>query len=230
MNLNTLYQLSYGLYVVSSKKGEKLNGQIANAVFQVTAEPPQIAVSINKQNLTHEFIRESGVFTISILAQDTPLEFIGHFGFHSGRDLDKFQGVNYKIGVTGAPVVLENTIGYIEAEVFDLMEVGTHTVFIGKIVEAQIIKAEEPLTYAYYHRIKRGVTPRRAATYIKQEEGKPGTEARAKYRCTVCGYIYDPEVGDPDGGISPGTSFEELPEDRVCPVCGAGKEAFEKED
>ncbi len=85
MNVKALYKLGYGLYVVTSKKGDRFNGQIANTVIQITSEPPTIAVSINKENLTHEFIKESGVFTASILSQDTPLSFIGHFGFKSGR-------------------------------------------------------------------------------------------------------------------------------------------------
>jgi len=228
MDLRTLYKISYGLYVVSSKRGERFNGQIANAVSQVTAEPPQIAVSINKQNLTHEFIQESKVFSISILSKETPMKFIGHFGFKSGRELDKFKDVNYKVGVTGAPVILENSIGYIEAEVLNSMDVGTHTIFVGKIVDAQIIRDEEPMTYAYYHEIKRGLTPKTAATYIKEVNQREVKEGGEKYRCTVCGYIYDPEKGDRDSDIKPGTPFEKLPDDWVCPVCGADKSAFER--
>lgn len=169
MNLKTLHKISYGLYVVSSKRDEKFNGQIANTVFQVTAEPPAIAVSINKENLTHEFIRKSKVFTVSILAKETPMEFIGKFGFKSGKEIEKFKEVNHKVGVTGAPVVMVNTIGYLEAEVINSLDVGTHTLFIGKVVEAQIIKDEEPMTYAYYHEVKRGATPKTAPVYIKEE-------------------------------------------------------------
>ncbi len=169
MNLKTLHKISYGLYVVSSKRDEKFNGQIANTVFQVTAEPPAIAVSINKENLTHEFIRKSKVFTVSILAKETPMEFIGKFGFKSGKEIEKFKEVNHKVGVTGAPVVMVNTIGYLEAEVINSLDVGTHTLFIGKVVEAQIIKDEEPMTYAYYHEVKRGTTPETAPVYIRKE-------------------------------------------------------------
>jgi len=169
MNLKTLHKISYGLYVISSKKAEKFNGQIANTVFQIAAEPPTIAVSINKENLTHEFIQESKTFTASILAQETPMEFIGKFGFRSGRESEKFKDVSHKIGVTGAPIVMENTIGYLEAEVINSLDVGTHTLFVGKVVAAEITKDKEPLTYAYYHKVKRGVTPRTAPVYIKEE-------------------------------------------------------------
>ncbi len=227
MNIKTLYKVSYGLYVVGSVKNEKYNGQIANTVFQITSEPPTIAVSINKSNLTHEFIKESKVFAVSILSKETPMRFIGHFGFKSGRDTDKFKDVKYKSGITGAPVVLEYTIAYLETEVTNMVDVGTHTIFIGKVVDAEILGTGEPMTYAYYHEVKKGKSPKTAPTYIK-EENKKETKGVKKYRCKVCGYVYDPEKGDPDSGIVPGTPFDKLPDDWVCPICGAGKEEFEE--
>jgi len=226
MNLKALYKLGYGLYVVCSRKGNKLNGQIANTVFQITSEPPTIAVSINKNNLTHDFIKESRVFVASVLSQDTPLSFIGHFGFKSGRDIDKLEGINYKTGETQAPVVTDNTLAYLEARVTQEVDVGTHTIFIGELVGADVLREGEPMTYAYYHQVKRGSTPKAAPSYI--EEKQVEVIKATKYKCTVCGYIYDPELGDPDGGIKPGTPFEEIPDDWVCPVCGASKDRFEK--
>jgi len=226
MNLKALRHCSYGLYVVSSRKGDSINGQIANTVFQVASDPPTIAVSINKQNLTHEFISESKVFAGAILSQDTPLPFIGHFGFQSGRDVDKFKGVNYKLGETGVPIVLDHSLAYLEARVIDRLDVGTHTIFVGELVGADILREGEPMTYAYYHTVKRGTTPRTAPSYI--EERKEKVSKMAQYECTVCGYIYDPQLGDPDSGTKPGTPFEELPDDWVCPVCGAGKDQFQK--
>jgi flavin reductase (DIM6/NTAB) family NADH-FMN oxidoreductase RutF/rubredoxin len=227
MNPKALYKLGYGLYVVCSKKGDKLNGQIANTVFQITSEPPTIAVSINKNNLTHEFIKESKVLTVSVISQDTPLSFIGHFGFKSGRDIDKLKGINYKTGDARAPVVTDNALAYLEAKVIQEVDVGTHTIFIGELVDADVIKEGEPMTYAYYHQVKRGTTPKTAPSYV--EEKKEEVPKAPKYRCIICGYIYDPELGDPDGGIKPGTPFEEIPDDWVCPVCGAAKSDFEKE-
>jgi len=226
MNPKALYKLGYGLYVVSSKRREGFNGQIANTVFQVTSEPPTIAVSINKNNLTHEFITESKVLAVSILSQDTPLSFIGHFGFKSGRDINKLEGINYRIGETGAPVVIDHALAYLESRVFQALDVGTHTIFIGELVEADILKEGEPMTYAYYHQVKRGTTPKTAPAYV--EEKKVEAMKAAKYRCTVCQYVYDPELGEPDSGIKPGTPFEELPNDWVCPVCGAPKSDFER--
>ena len=226
MNLKALHKLGYGLYVVGSIKGSKLNVQIANTVFQVCSEPPVIAVAINTQNLTHEFITGSKVFTVSVLSQDTPLSFIGHFGFKSGREIDKLKGINYKLGETKAPIVLDHALAYLEAKVIDHVDVGTHSIFVGELVAADDAKEGEPMTYAYYHKVKRGTTPKTAPSYI--EPRKEIAPKVAKYECTVCGYIYDPELGDPDGGIKPGTPFEEIPDDWVCPVCGASKDQFKK--
>ena len=226
MNLKALQKLSYGLYIVTSTKENRLNGQIANSLFQITSEPPSIAVSINKNNLTWEFIKESGVFVVSVLCEDTPLSFIGHFGFKSGRDVDKFNELHYKIGQTQAPVVLDNTVSYIEAKVTKEMDVGTHTIFIGEIIDADILNEKTCMTYDYYQQVKRGTTPRTAPSYIEEKkETKPKMD---KYKCSVCGWIYDLELGDQDGGIPPGTPFEKLPDDWICPVCGAAKDQFEK--
>ena len=169
MNLEALHKISYGLYVVASRKKNSFNGQIANTVFQVTSEPATIAASINKQNLTNEFIRGSNAFAVSVISKNTPLKFIGHFGFRSGRDIDKFKGINYKVGRTGVPIVLDHAVAYVEVEVIREVDSDTHTIFIGKLVDAEILANEEPMTYAYYHDMKRGVTPKAAPTYIKEE-------------------------------------------------------------
>jgi len=230
VNIKALHKIGYGLYVVTSKKDNRFNGQIANTVFQVTSEPPTIAISINRNNLTWQFIKESRVFAASVLCQDTPLTFIGRFGFRSGRDTDKLNGVDYKIGNTGVPVVLEYATAYIEARVTQEMDVGTHTIFVGEVVNAEVISDEACMTYDYYHQIKGGKTPKAAATYVEEKvEAKKGAISEmAKYRCKICGYIYDPAQGDPDGGIKAGTAFEALPDSWVCPVCGAAKSEFEK--
>lgn len=170
MNLKALHKIGYGVYVIGSRMGNKLNGQIANTVFQITSEPPTIAVSINKNNLTHEFIKASKVFTASVLCQDTPLSFIGSFGFKSGRDTDKLEGVDYKIGETKAPVIMENTVSYLEARVTEEIDVGTHTIFIGEVVAADVISEETCLTYDYYQQVKRGTTPKTAPSYLAAEQ------------------------------------------------------------
>ena len=229
MNLKTLHKIRYGLYIISSKKDSKVNGQIANTVFQITSEPPKIAVSINKQNLTHEFIQESKIFTISILSQNTPLKLIGNFGFKSGRDFDKFSDVIYEISKKGVPIIMENSIGYFECDLLESIDAVTHTIFIGTITNAEIINEnDEPMTYDHYHKRLKGKAPKSAPTYINDKiiETKKEKKTMKKYQCSVCGYIYDPEVGDLDSGIQPGTAFEEIPDDWVCPVCGVDKDMF----
>jgi flavin reductase (DIM6/NTAB) family NADH-FMN oxidoreductase RutF/rubredoxin len=226
LNSKALFKLSYGVYVVTSIKGEKLNGQIANTVFQITSEPPTIAVSINKKNLTWEYIKESGVFAVSVIGQDAPLSFIGNFGFKSGRDTDKLSGINLKIGQTKAPLILDNTTAYLEAKVSQEMDLGTHTLFIGDVVDGDVLNEKPSMSYDYYHVIKRGTTPRTAPSFIEEERDEK--LLMFKYKCSVCGWVYDPVIGDTDGGIAPGTPFEKLPDGWKCPVCGAGKADFVK--
>jgi len=232
MNQKALHKISYGLYVVCSKYKDKINGQIANAIFQVTSEPQTIAISINKKNLTHEFIEKSKVFSVSVLSENTPMKFIGNFGFKSGRDINKFNDVKYKIGKTKTPIVLENALAYFEAKLKNQIDIGTHTIFIGTIEDSEILKDENPMTYEFYHKVKGGYSPKTAPTYSGEIDKKLENNMEEKkmdsYVCDVCGYIYDPEIGDPDSGIAPGTKFEDLPDDWVCPVCGAGKDAFHK--
>lgn len=165
MNPKVLHKISYGLYVVCSKNEDKINGQIANAIFQVTAEPKTIAVSINKQNLTHEFIKKSKVFSVSILSENTPMKFIGTFGFKSGRDINKFIDVKYKFGKTKTPIILDNTLAYFEVKTKNKIDIGTHTIFIGKVEDGEILTEGNPLTYEFYHKVKGGFSPKTAPTY-----------------------------------------------------------------
>jgi len=230
MDLNVLHNINYGMYIVCSYKKNQTNGQIANTVFQITSEPAAIAISINKNNLTHEFIRESRRFSVSILTQNCPLEFIGKFGFTSGRQINKLQDVQFALLDSGCPVILENTLAYLEAKVVKELDCGTHTLFLGEITVSKLLKEAAPMTYDYYQKVKRGTTPQSAPTFIKGEDKKELLGAGQKYRCTVCNYIYDPVLGDPDGGIAPGTSFEAIPDNWRCPVCGADKSQFVKEN
>jgi flavin reductase (DIM6/NTAB) family NADH-FMN oxidoreductase RutF/rubredoxin len=230
MNMRAVQKMCYGVYIISSKKDDKLNGQIANTAFQITSEPATVAISINKQNLTHEYIETSKVFTISILSNEAPMTLIGNFGFKSGRDINKFQSIHYRLGVTGAPIVLDQTVAFMECEVLSSTDVGTHTIFIGKIIDCDSISDAEPMTYAYYHQIKGGKSPKTAPTYVKEEPELTRTAPLGKYKCKICGYVYDPGKGDTDGGIKPGTSFEEVPDTWTCPICNAPKSEFEKEE
>jgi flavin reductase (DIM6/NTAB) family NADH-FMN oxidoreductase RutF/rubredoxin len=230
MNRAALHKLSYGLYIITSGQDGRFNGQIANSLFQVTSKPATIAISINKENYTHDLIKLSRKFAISILSEAAPMTFIGLFGFKTGRTVDKLQNIKTRTAVTKVPIVLDYSIGYLEAELVAEMDCGTHTIFTGAIVDADLISDEEPLTYAYYMKVKGGKSPKSAPTYVQEENAaKPTATTAARYVCSVCGYVYDPAKGDPDNSIAPGTRFEDLPDDWTCPVCGAAKSQFEKE-
>jgi flavin reductase (DIM6/NTAB) family NADH-FMN oxidoreductase RutF/rubredoxin len=228
MDTDALRDIGYGMYAIGSKKDDKVDALIANTVFQVTAKPPTIAISITKTNLTYDFIRAGKVFTVSTLSQDTPLGFIGQLGFKSARDPDKLKNIHYKTGRTGAPIITDNAISYIEAKLINEFDVGNHALFIGEVVDAEVLSHKTPLTYAYYHKEKRGTTPETAPSFVAEKKKEEKAAAGAKYRCLVCGYIYDPAHGDPESGIKPGTRFEDLPDDWVCPICQVGKDQFEK--
>ncbi|MFH1782269.1 MAG: flavin reductase [Candidatus Omnitrophota bacterium] len=230
MDPNVLHNIGYGMYIVSSFKGDKLNGQIVNTLFQITSSPITIGISINKENLTHDYIETSKKFSASILIEDTPLNFIGKFGFKSGRDGDKFKDIEHKVLDSGCPVVLDHSLGYIEAKVINKLDCFTHTLFIGEMSDARVLKIGKALTYDYYHQVKQGTTPRSAPTFIEGESQVSKDPKMQRYRCTVCGYIYDPVMGDPDSGIQPGTPFEEIPDTWKCPICMVGKDKFVKED
>ncbi|MFC2132153.1 flavin reductase [Bacteroidota bacterium] len=207
-----------------------------NTCFQVTAEPAQFGVCTHKNNLTTEFIDKSNVFSISIIQQDVDLNYIGHWGFKSGRDFNKFEGIDYRIGKTGAPIVLDKTTAFLECEVVQKMDVGSHMIFIGKVVDSDILNKDSiPLTYSHYRNVIKGLSPKNAPTYIAKKKVRVETIVSSnnskdmdEFICSVCGFVYNPEEGDKTSGILPGTPFDELPDEWVCPICGVGKEKFNR--
>ncbi|MBR4083426.1 MAG: flavin reductase [Lachnospiraceae bacterium] len=213
MNKNAFRQLSYGVYVVSTWDNGRPTGCTANSAMQITSEPATIAVSINHDNYTNKCIQESGRFAISILGEKSAPSTIGVFGFKSGRDNNKFDEV--EMAVKGYMPVIADACAYITCEVVDKMETSTHTVFLGKVLDADILKEDDPMTYAYYHNVIKGKSPKNAPTYIAEESAVP---AKEKYVCSVCGYEYDGEI-----------PFEELAEDYICPICKQPKSVFVKQ-
>lgn len=232
MNIESYFKITYGLYIVSAGRDNKLNGYISNTVFQVTAEPPQLAVACSKNNFTSEIISQSKTFSISVLKKESKADIIGTFGYKSGRDINKFEHFNFRKSVNETPILLEDVIAWFECEVIQTFDVGTHLLFVGKVIDGDILdNLSEPLTYSYYREVKKGKAPKNAPTYIAPEKliSKPDDSSKSdKYYCTACGYIYDPLKGDPESDISPGTRFEDLPDTWVCPSCGTEKTDFEK--
>lgn len=212
MNKNTFRQLSYGVYVVSTWDKGRATGCTANSAMQITSDPATVAISINHDNYTNQCIQENGKFAVSILGENSDPGIIGNFGFRSGRDHNKFDSV--EMLVKGYLPVVADACGYIVCDVIDKMETETHTVFLGKVTDADVLKKDDPMTYAYYHNVIKGKSPKNAPTYIAEEKG---AESTGRYVCGVCGYVYEGE-----------TPFEELPEDYVCPVCKQPKSVFVK--
>ena len=155
-----LNKFSYGLYVVTSADGETKNGLVVNTAFQVSADPAKIAVCVCKNSYTHDVILKSNIFAVMPLEQEPPLVFICNFGFRTGRNFDKFAKVSCTPGATGCPVVKDHTLSCVEARVEKVLDVGTHSLFIGNVVAGEIFKPQgTPLTYEYYHTVIKGKTP-----------------------------------------------------------------------
>lgn len=218
--------LSSGLYLITAKAGESRCGCVVNTLVQVASEPATLAVSLNKQNATTDAIRESGRFAATVLAQTAPMELIGTFGFHTSADIDKFEACEHLTDSTEVPYVTEHGLARFSVAVTETIDVGSHYLFVGVVEEAEVLDAGDPLTYAYYHAVKGGKTPPKAATYNGGDEaspagvtetaaGEPAAGKKIAWRCTICGYI---EEGYPEG----------LPEDYMCPICGAGRDMFER--
>ena len=161
-----LFKIGYGVYIVSASADGKDNGQIANVVFQVTAEPAKIAICINKDNLTYEIIKKSGFFGVSIIEEETPMTFIGTFGFKSGRDIDKYEKIDFKRTENGVPLVKDFSVGIMEMKVVGELDSGSHTLFVGELISSEVLKDSPPMTYAYYHEVKKGKSPKTAPTFV----------------------------------------------------------------
>lgn len=200
MNKKAMYSISYGLFVLTTRVGDRDNGCITNTVTQVTSEPNRISVAVNKSNYTCEMIQESGVFTASVIDQSADFALFKRFGFQSGRDVDKFDGFDaVERGENGALIITEGTNAWISAKVEQMIDLGTHILFIGAVTDMDVISDVPSATYTYYQE------------HIKPKAKKP--EGKTIWRCKICGYEYE---------------GEELPEDFVCPICKHPASDFEK--
>lgn len=220
MDERIFWSMSYGVYIAATMDGERPTGCVANSIMQVMAEPATIALSINHDNFTNKCIAKTGLFSFSVLTEKSDPSLIGRFGFHSGKDTDKFDGVEYEM-ISGVPVI-RDSCGYVVCRVIDKMETPTHTVFLGQVIQTEVYEgAAAPMTYAYYHKVIKGKAPKNAPTYIPALDGaEEKNEAHAekgkelsKWKCDVCGYIYE---------------GEELPDDYKCPICGVDASHFIK--
>lgn len=218
--------LSSGLYLITAKQGDHKCGCVVNTLVQVASEPATLSVSLNKQNATTQAILDSGRFAATVVAEDAPMEFIGTFGFHASTEIDKFEACIPAADGADVPYVTEHGLARFSVAVTETIDVGSHYLFVGVVEEAEVLAAGDPLTYAYYHLVKGGKTPAKAATYNGGDEaspaglnetaaGEPAAGKKIAWRCAICGYI---EEGYPEG----------LPEGYMCPICGAGRDMFER--
>lgn len=203
--------ISYGMYLVTTNNN-KINGCIINTLTQITSENPLISISLNKNNYTNEELKNSKRFAVSIISTDTDNEIIANFGYKTGKEVDKFENITYE-EISNLPVITDKMTAYLICEVTNIIDCETHDVFIARVVEAKQLSTTEPMTYKYYHEVRKGTSPKNAPTFI--EEVKEDA-----YRCPICGYIHDNAKED--------VKFEDLNENWVCPLCKAPKKLFEK--
>lgn len=246
MKYKAFHKLSYGLYIIATENEGQKFGYIGNTAFQVTSNPAQIAVSSHKKNFTTDKILQSKKFSISVLKKEVDTSLIGEFGFMSGSETDKFRNVETLTSVSGAPVVINSSVAWFDCKVVKTVDVGSHYLIIGEVLDSDVISGDEPLTYDYYREKYKMLAPKNAPTFIEKEklenevipesekktetksqsEKESGSSDASNYICNICGFEYNPEEGDPTLGIPPGTPFEDLPEDYKCPICNAGKDFF----
>ena len=226
MNQKILRSLSYGVYAVSALGDNRMAGCIANSIMQITSSPATIAVSMNHDNYTHDCIEQSGMFAVSILSEKTDPNIISQLGFQSS----KFMSVPF---VTKHNIaIVDDACGYLVCKVIDKMETNTHTVFLGEVIDCDVLNQETPMTYAYYHNVIKGKSPKNAPTYQPEETADSSDDTssssdsstpsnlssgNSKWVCSICGYVYDGDV-----------PFEELPDTFVCPICKQGKDKFKQ--
>ena len=202
MDKKAMYNLSYGLFVLTARVGEKDNGCIINTAGQVTSSPNRISITVNKDNFTHDMIRESGKFNISILSEQADFGIFRHFGFQSGRTVDKFEGYSAcRRSANGLFYITQGTNAYISARVEQAIDLGTHTMFIAAVEDMEVLDKAPSATYAYYQ------------SSIKPKPQKETVQGKTQWHCTVCGYVYE---------------GEELPPDFICPLCKHPASDFEK--
>lgn len=206
MDEKAFFKISYGVYIVSSCDNDKQSGCVVNTLSQVTSKPATLSVTVSKNNFTEKIIEKSGYFAAIVLTQNAPMELIGEFGFKSSKDVDKFAKFNTKLDSNGIKYVTDFAAARYSCKVINSVDLGTHVMFIGEVLDTEVLSNDEVMTYSYYHSVKKGTTPKNAPSYTE-------TTAKKGYRCTVCGYILE---------------ADEIPEDFICPVCGAGKDKFEK--
>lgn len=256
IDYDALFKISYGLYIVTSGNKERGNGFISNTVFQVTSKPAQFAACVNKNNYTCEFIEQYGNFAVSVINKETDSNIFAHFGYMSGREFDKMEGMEVIYGESGTPIVLNEAIAYIECKVVNKYDVGSHMLFIGELLQSKTLDSQkEPITYIHYRNVLKGVAPKNAPTFVDkksleasraevQAAESKAAESQAAASQTAKAQASEPQAPEPQASepqnhecpicaylyedTKEAMPFDSLPQEWKCPVCGAGKEQFKK--
>lgn len=207
-NKKAMYALSYGLFVLTARQGEKDNGCIINTAVQVTTTPNRITIAVNKSNYTHDMVLSTGAFALSIVSEQAEFSLFQRFGFQSGRDVDKFTGfvTHSQRGENGILFVTQGTNAWLSCRVVSTLDLGSHTLFLADVVDGDMLSSDPSATYAYYQ------------SHIKpkpQAEAPAAPATKKRWICTVCGYVYEGDF---------------LPPDFICPVCKHPAEDFEPLD
>ncbi|MGM9521136.1 MAG: flavin reductase [Oscillospiraceae bacterium] len=197
MDPKAMFNIGYGLYVLTAREGEKDNGCIINTLQQAASTPNTISISVNKQNYTHDMIMRTGCFNVSMLDESVPFEVFKHFGFQSGRDTDKIVSEGAVRGENGICYINGCTNAYLGGKVFQTIDLGSHTMFLASVTEGEVLSKNPSVTYAYYHA---NIKPKPQPAKVKG------------WRCKICGYVYE---------------GEELPADFICPLCKHPASDFE---
>ena len=197
MDNAVMYKLTYGLFVLTAKDGDKDNGCIINTAMQVTGDPNRIIIVVNKQNYTHDMIMKTKAFNVSLINTEADFDLFKHFGFQSGRDVDKMAGISFSRSENGIAYLNNMVNGYISGQVISTTDLGSHTMFLADVTDGKVLSDTESVTYAYYH---------------KNIKPAPQPAKKKGWVCKICGYVY---VG------------EELPADFVCPICKHPASDFE---
>lgn len=214
MNYSILNKLSYGMYAIGVNSTSKMSACIVNTVFQISAKPAVIAVSVNNSCYTAEQIEKTGKFSVTILNTEAPKEVFTALGFASGYDKDKLSDVQYTV-VEDLPIITNGICCYLICHVVNKTEVGDHTVYFAEVIKTGDMTLGEPMTYDYYHKVIKGSAPPKAPTFGTFDSASNSN--KPQYVCDVCGYVYDGDI-----------PFEELPDDWVCPLCKMPKSHFKK--
>lgn len=204
MDKKAMYKLSYGLFVLTAKEGDKDNGCIINTAIQAASTPNQVSICVNKANYTHDMIVRTGEFTVSTISQEASFDLFKHFGFQTGREVDKFADfADCKRGSNGLYYVTKGTNAFISVKVDQTVDLGSHTMFVGEVTDMEVLADVSSATYEYY---MNNIKP-------KPEAAHAAASGKTVWRCTICGYEYE---------------GEELPEDFICPLCKHPASDFEK--